>query len=195
MNNILLWGGLNLFVLLMLALDLGVFHRKAHEIKVKEAAIWSAVWVSLSLIFAVGVYRYMGPQSGLEFVTGYLIEYALSVDNIFVFVLIFSYFNVPPRFQHRVLFWGILGALVMRGTMIGMGAFLVARFHWILYVFGAFLVFTGIRMAFQTEEDIEPEANPVIRLVRRFLPVTNNYHGAHFLVKQPTSDGSGLPTR
>ena len=191
-NNILLWGGLNLFVLLMLALDLGVFHRKAHEIKVKEAAIWSAVWVSLSMIFAFGVYRYMGPQKGLEFVTGYLIEYALSVDNIFVFVLIFSYFNVPPRFQHRVLFWGILGALVMRGTMIGMGAFLVARFHWILYVFGAFLVFTGIRMALQKEEDIEPEANPVIRLVRRFLPVTNNYHGAHFLIKQPTKDGSGM---
>ena len=192
MNNILLWGGLNLFVLLMLALDLGVFHRKAHEIRVKEAAIWSAVWVSLSMIFAFGVYRFMGPQKGLEFVTGYLIEYALSVDNIFVFVLIFSYFNVPPRFQHRVLFWGILGALVMRGTMIGMGAFLVARFHWILYVFGAFLVFTGIRMAFQKEEDIEPEANPVIRLVRRILPVTNNYHGAHFLIKQPRKDGSGM---
>ncbi len=192
MNNILLWGGLNLFVLLMLALDLGVFHRKAHEIKVKEAAIWSAVWVTLSMIFAFGVYRYMGHQKGLEFVTGYLIEYALSVDNIFVFVLIFSYFNVPPRFQHRVLFWGILGALVMRGTMIGMGAFLVARFHWILYVFGAFLVFTGIRMALQKEEDIEPEANPVIRLVRRFLPVTNNYHGAHFLIKQPTKDGRGM---
>ena len=192
MNNILLWGGLNLFVLLMLALDLGVFHRKAHEIKVKEAAIWSAVWVTLSLIFAVGVYRFMGRQQGLEFITGYLIEYALSVDNIFVFVLIFSYFNVPPRFQHRVLFWGILGALVMRGTMIGMGAFLVARFEWILYVFGAFLVFTGIRMAFQKEQDIEPEANPVIRLVRRFLPVTNNYHGAQFLVKQPTRDGTGM---
>ena len=192
MNNILLWGGLNLFVLLMLALDLGVFHRKAHEIRVKEAAIWSAVWVSLSMIFAFGVYRFMGPQKGLEFVTGYLIEYALSVDNIFVFVLIFSYFNVPPRFQHRVLFWGILGALIMRGTMIGMGAYLVARFHWILYVFGAFLVFTGIRMAFQNEEDIEPEANPVIRLVRRFLPVTNNYHGAKFLIKQPTKDGSRM---
>ena len=192
MNNLLLWGGLNLFVLLMLALDLGVFHRKAHEVRLKEAAIWSSVWVTLSMIFAFGVYRFMGPQKGLEFLTGYLIEYALSIDNIFVFVLIFSYFNVPPRFQHRVLFWGILGALVMRGTMIGMGAFLVARFDWILYVFGAFLVFTGIRMAFQTEEDIEPEANPVIRLVRRFLPVTNNYHGAHFLVKQPAANGKGM---
>src|SRR5215213_1116542 len=161
----------------MLAIDLGVFHRSAHEVSVKEAATWSAVWVALALVFNYGVYRFLGEQAALEFLAGYLIEKALSVDNIFVFVLIFSYFRVPSRYQHRVLFWGILGALVMRGIMIGLGAYLIERFHWILYVFGAFLIWTGYRMARQDGRAIEPEANPVIRLVRRMVRVTDAYHG------------------
>ena len=179
-----MWVGFNILVLALLSLDLFVFHREAHEVSLKEAAGWSAFWVSLSLLFNLGIYHFMGAQVGLEFLTGYLIEKALSVDNIFVFVLIFSYFNVPPRYQHRVLFWGILGALVMRGAMIGAGAALIHQFHWIIYVFGAFLVFTGIRMAMQTEHAIEPESNPVIRLIRRLIPVTNVYHGQKFFVKE-----------
>jgi len=184
MSQLWPWIGFNLFVLVMLAVDLGVFHRKAHEVTVREAAIWSAVWITLSLSFNYGIYHFMGPQAGIEFLTAYLIEKALSVDNIFVFVLIFTYFGVPSRYQHRVLFWGILGALLMRGVMIGAGAMLIHRFHWIIYVFGAFLVFTGIRMFRQTGDAIEPEANPVLRLVRRILPVTRSYRGQSFLVKE-----------
>jgi tellurite resistance protein TerC len=183
-DGIWLWVGFNAFVLAMLALDLGVFHRKAHEVSLKEAGGWSAFWVALSLIFNVGVYHYLGPQAGLEFLTGYLIEKALSVDNIFVFVLIFSYFRVPARYQHRVLFWGVIGALLMRGAMIGAGAALLERFHWIIYIFGAFLVFTGIRMATQDEHDIEPESSPVVRLVKRFVPVTSAYRGQRFFVRE-----------
>lgn len=184
MDQIWLWIGFNAFVLAMLALDLGVFHRDAHEVSVKEAGAWSAVWVALALLFNFGLYHYMGPEAGLQFLTGYLIEKALSVDNIFVFVLIFSYFQVPSRYQHRILFWGILGALLMRGAMIAAGATLIHQFHWIIYVFGAFLVFTGIRMATQDEMNIEPESNPVIRLVRRFVPVTNEYHGQKFFIRE-----------
>ena len=183
-HTIWLWVGFNIFILAMLAIDLGVFHRKAHAVTIKEAAIWSTVWVTLSLIFNYGVYHFMGPQRGLEFLTGYLIEKALSVDNIFVFVLLFSYFQVPAKYQHRILFWGILGALLMRGGMIAMGAMLIARFHWIIYVFGAFLVITGIRMATHDEMDIEPEANPVLKLVRRILPITNVYHGQSFFIRE-----------
>src|SRR3712207_3439904 len=183
-DQLWLWVGFNVFVLAMLALDLGVFHKQAHEVSLREAGAWSAVWVALALAFNYGVYHFMGAQAGLEFLTGYLIEKALSVDNIFVFVLVFSYFNVPPRYQHRVLFWGILGALLMRGAMIAAGAALIEQFHWIIYVFGAFLVITGIRMAMQTERAIDPEANPVIRLVRRFIPVTNVYHGQSFFIRQ-----------
>src|SRR3954452_5239613 len=168
----------------MLTLDLGVFHRRAHEVSVKEAATWSAVWVALALGFNYGIYHFRGEQAGLEFLAGYLIEKALSVDNIFVFVLIFSYFRVPPEYQHRVLFWGILGALVMRGVMIGLGSYLIHHFEWVLYVFGAFLVWTGYRMARQDERVIEPEANPVIRLVRRLVPVTGSYHGPSFFVRE-----------
>ena len=185
MSSFWLWVGFNALVLALLALDLFVFHREAHEVRVKEAAAWSIFWVLLSLAFGAGVCHFRGSEAGLEFLTGYLIEKALSVDNIFVFVLIFSYFGVPQKYQHRVLFWGVLGALLMRGTMIGAGALLIRRFHWILYVFGAFLVFTGIRMARGEEHDIEPEANPVLRLVRRYLPVTTTYHGQHFFVKEP----------
>src|SRR3954464_8126967 len=169
----------------MLGIDLGVFHRSGHAVSVKEAALWSTVWVMLALGFGGGVYHFMGEAAGLEFLAGYLIEKALSVDNIFVFVLIFSYFRVPPKYQHRVLFWGILGALVMRGVMIALGAYLIHRFHWILYIFGAFLVWTGYRMARQDERAIEPEANPVIRLVRRLVPVTGTYHGPSFFIREP----------
>ena len=182
-DQLWLWIGFNAFVLVMLAIDLGVFHREAHEVSMKEAGAWSALWVALALTFNYGVYRFMGPQAGLEFLTGYLIEKALSVDNIFVFVLIFSYFSVPPRYQHRVLFWGILGALVMRGAMIAAGAVLIAEFHWIIYVFGAFLIFTGIRMAVQKAQAIDATKNPVIRLVRRFVPVSDQYHGQKFWVR------------
>ena len=184
MDQLWVWVGFNLFVLAMLAVDLFVFHKEAHEVSLREAAAWSAVWVALALLFGLGVWMLMGPEPGLQYFTGYLIEKALSVDNIFVFVLIFSYFRVPPRYQHRVLFWGILGALVMRGAMIAAGAYLVQQFHWIIYVFGAFLVFTGIRMATQTEHDIEPESNPIIRLVRRFVPITHTYHGQSFFVRE-----------
>ncbi|HEV2145955.1 MAG TPA: TerC family protein [Longimicrobiaceae bacterium] len=192
MDQIWLWVGFNVFVLAMLALDLGVFHREAHEVSMKEAGGWSAFWVALALLFNAGIYHFMGPREGLEFLTGYLIEKALSVDNIFVFVLIFSYFRVPPKYQHRVLFWGILGALLMRGAMIGAGAVLIERFHWIIYVFGAFLVFTGIRMATQGEPDIEPESNPVLRLVRRFTAVTQVYHGQKFFVREAAAPGGPL---
>jgi len=183
-DQVWLWVGFNAFVLAMLALDLFVFHREAHEVRMKEAAGWSVFWVALALTFNYGVYHFLGPDKGLEFLTGYLIEKALSVDNIFVFVLVFSYFNVQPRYQHRVLFWGILGALLMRGAMIFAGAALIHRFHWVIYFFGAFLVITGIRMATQTEHAIEPESNPVIRLIRRFIPVTKQYHGQKFFVKE-----------
>ena len=184
MHQLELYGGFTLFVLAMLAVDLGVFHRKAHEVSLTEAGAWSAVWVTLALTFNYGVYHFMGAQAGLEFLTGYLIEKALSVDNIFVFVLVFSYFKVPARYQHRVLFWGILGALLMRGAMIGAGAVLIARFHWIIYLFGAFLVVTGIRMATHDDPEIEPEHNPIIRLVRRLLPVSRLYHGQRFFVRE-----------
>lgn len=180
-----IWVGFNVFVLAMLALDLLVFHRRAHELGTREALAWTAVWISVSLVFNAGVYHFMGAQAGLEFFTGYLIEKALSVDNIFVFILIFSYFRIPSRYQHRILFWGVLGALVMRGVMIGAGAYLVHRFHWILYIFGVFLVVTGIRMAFGREGAVEPDSNPVIRLVRRFLPVAGGYEGQRFFVREP----------
>jgi tellurite resistance protein TerC len=189
MDQLLVWVGFNLFVIALLAVDLGIFHREAHEVSMREAATWSAVWVALALSFNYVIYYFLGRQAGLEFLTGYLIEKSLSVDNIFVFVLIFAYFSVPRRYQHRLLFWGILGALLMRGAMIAAGAYLIHQFHWIIYVFGAFLVFTGIRMATQDEHAIEPEANPVIRLVRRVMPVTNAYHGQHFFVRTTGSSG------
>ena len=169
----------------MLALDLGVFNRKAHAVTVKEAGAWTAVWVSLALAFNVGLYVVAGPQAGLEFLTGYLIEYSLSVDNIFVFVLIFSAFKVPAKYQHRVLFWGILGALIMRGAMIALGVVLISRFHWIIYGFGAFLVFAGIRMFFSDEEDtVDLENNLVLRFVRRLFPVTDGYREQNFVVRE-----------
>ena len=189
------WVGFNALVLVLLAIDLGIFNRTAHVVSVKEAGRWSAITVVLALAFAgsiaagvLPVQGVGGHQDALEFITGYLIELALSVDNIFVFVLIFSYFKVPPKYQHRVLFWGVLGALVMRGTMIAAGAFLIERFHWIIYVFGAFLVITGIRMMRQEEEDIEPESNPAIKLVRRFIPITHHYDGQKFFTREKIGD-------
>ncbi len=183
------WAGFTTFVLALLALDLGVFHRKAHAVGTKEAGIWTAVWVSLAALFGVGVYATMGRQPALEFLAGYLIEEALSVDNLFVFILIFSYFRVPEELRHRVLFWGIIGALVMRGAMIAAGAALIERFHWIIYVFGAFLLYTGVRMAFKSDDEIDPEHNPVLRLVRRFTPVTKGFRGSHFFVRETGPHG------
>jgi tellurite resistance protein TerC len=184
MDQLWLWIGFNAFVLAMLAVDLFVFHKEAHEVRAREAAVWSLVWIVLGLVFGAGVYRFMGRDAGLEYFTGYLIEKALSVDNIFVFVLIFSSFRVPARYQHRVLFWGILGALLMRGAMIAAGAYLIQQFHWIIYVFGAFLVFTGIRTAMHVEHDFDSESSLPIRLIRRLVPVTNAYHGQRFFVRE-----------
>lgn len=183
-DQILLWIGFNLFVLLMLALDLGVFHRKAHVVKTKEALLWSAVWIAMALLFNLGVYFWQGQKVALEFLTGYLIEKSLSVDNIFVFIMIFAYFGVPALYQHKVLFWGILGALVMRAVFIASGVALIERFHWIIYVFGAFLILTGVKMAWQKDKEIHPEKNPLLRLFRRLMPVTDRYHGGAFFVKQ-----------
>jgi tellurite resistance protein TerC len=178
------WLAFNAFVLGMLALDLGVFHRKAHEVSLKEAGAWSAVWIALALAFNVGIYLWKGREPALQFLAGYLIEKSLSVDNIFVFVLIFGYFAVPAAYQHRVLFWGILGALLMRGAFIAAGAALLAKFHWIIYLFGAFLVVTGVKMALVRSEGIHPERNPLVRLARRLLRVTNGYREDRFVVRE-----------
>jgi TerC family integral membrane protein len=178
------WIPFNLFILGMLALDLGIFHRRAHSVSLREASLWSGLWIVLSLCFNLGIYVVGGTEPALAFLTGYLIEYALSVDNIFVMVLIFGYFGVDPKYQHRVLFWGILGALVMRGTFIVLGTYLIQQFHWIMYVFGGLLVITGVRMAFREDKPFDAETNRVLRLVRRALPVTPHYHGKHFLVRQ-----------
>lgn len=193
-GTIWLWIGFNLFVLSMLAVDLGVFHRRAHEVSIKEATVWSIVWISLAMLFNVGLYlfwdklsptsNYSNSEAALAFFTGYLIEKSLSVDNIFVFVLIFTFFAVPAVYQHRVLFWGILGALLMRGTLIAVGAVLLKEFHWIIYIFGAFLIFTGIRMAVHRNEEMHPEQNPVVRLLRRIMPVTENYERDHFFIRR-----------
>ena len=179
-----LWIGFLVFVLAMLALDLGVFHRKEHAVRPREAAIWSVVWISLALVFNVGVWHWFGPVRALEFLTGYLIEKALSVDNLFVFLVLFSYFSVPAKLQHRVLFWGILGALVMRAAFIFAGAALIQSFHWVIYVFGAFLVFTGIRLLTAGEGEQHPERNPALRVFRRVVPAVSDYRGPRFIVKE-----------
>jgi tellurite resistance protein TerC len=194
MERLWLWVGFNAGVLAVLALDLGVFHRTSHRVSLREAAVWSTIWIALSLAFGYWLSLQMGRAAGLEFLTGYLIEKALSIDNIFVFVLIFSYFKVPEEYQHRVLFWGILSALVMRGAMIGAGAYLIERFHWIMYVFGAFLAYTGVRLATREGHEVHPEKNPVLRLVRRAMPVTNEYHGQRFFVRLAPA-GRGPVTR
>ena len=177
------WLGFLTFVFLMLALDLGVFHRKAHVVSFKEAAVWSVVWIALGLAFGAGLAWFKGSTAGFEYLTGYVIEKSLSVDNIFVFVMIFSYFAVPAQYQHRVLFWGILGALLMRGVLIAVGAVLIERFHWVIYLFGAFLIVTGIKMFLFRNQQADLEKNPVIRLFKRFVPMTGDYHGQSFLVR------------
>jgi tellurite resistance protein TerC len=193
-ESIWLWVGFNVFVLVLLALDLGVFHRKAHAVSMKEALTWSIIWISLSLLFNLVIYlfwdkmvpnsSYTNGEAALAFLTGYLIEKSLSVDNIFVFILIFSFFAVPAAYQHRVLFWGILGALIMRGILILIGATLLETFHWIIYVFGAFLIFTGIRMARHQDEELKPDQNPIVKFFRRFVPVTENYEGDKFFIRR-----------
>lgn len=175
----------NLFVLAMLALDLGVFNRRAHSYSFREALGWSALWVGLAAGFAVLVYFWHGHAAALEFTTGYLIELSLSVDNLFVFLVIFRFFRVPGELQHRVLFWGILGALITRGFFILAGVGLIRQFHWIIYVFGALLVWSGIKLLRQGETDIDPEKNPVLRAFRRWMPVTDDYVGEKFWVRQP----------
>jgi len=177
-----MWGGFLLFVLAMLALDLGVFHRNAHEVSLKEAGIWSAVWVAIAMAFNAAVYAWFGPERGLEFTTGYLIEKALAVDNIFVFVVIFSAFAVPSILQHRVLFWGVLGALVMRAAFIVAGGAFLQHFHQGIYVFGAILAITGIRLLFQKQEEMHPENNILVRAFRKMMPVTTEYEGDRFVV-------------
>src|SRR4051812_17063630 len=178
--NIWFWIGFIAFVLAMLALDLGVFHRNPHEVRPKEAGLWVAVWVALALAFAAGLHFWAGKETALTFLTGYVIEESLSADNIFVMVLIFEYFRVPKNCQHRVLFYGILGALVMRGLFIAAGAALVSNFHWILYVFGALLVVPGVRMAVKRDEEFDGEQNRIVKLVRRYLPMSHQFHGKHF---------------
>ena len=185
------WIGFNVFVLLMLALDLGVFNRKAHEVSIREAMIWTGVWVTLAMCFNGLIYYWQGKVKALEFFTGYVIEKALSVDNIFVFVLIFSYFKIPAIHQHKILFWGIIGALIMRAAFIFAGVALLEKFHWTIYVFGAILIYTGYKMLTQKEIIIEPEKNPLIKLFRRVMPVTNELHGGKFFVKQ---DGKRFAT-
>jgi len=164
-------------------LDLGVFHRKSHEVKIKEALIWTAIWIFIAMLFNYGIYVYMGEEKALEFLTGYVIEKSLSVDNLFVFIMIFTYFNVNPKYQHKILFWGILGALLMRAIFIFAGVALITKFHWIIYLFGGFLVFTGIKMLFHKDENIEPEKNPLVRLFKKFMPVTTVQEGDRFFLK------------
>jgi len=179
-----IWAGFGVFVLAMLALDLGVFNRKSHQASMTEALTWSGVWILLALLFNAGVWYWRGGAKGLEFLTGYLVELSLSVDNLFVFLLIFAYFRVPAQYQHKVLFWGIIGALVMRAVFIGAGIALIQQFHWVIYVFGAVLVVSGLKMAFEKDKDVHPERNPVLRLLRRLMPVTPEYHGDRFFLVQ-----------
>ena len=171
-------------VLVMMALDLGVFHRKAHAIGVKEATVWTLVWIAVALLFNVGIYALAGKERGLEFLTGYIIEEALSVDNLFVFFVLFNYFAVPGHLQHRVLFWGIVGAIVSRGLFIFVGTALISAFHWVIYVFGAFLIFTGLKILFGSGDKIEPDKNPALRIARRFLPLSGCYDGQRFVTRR-----------
>lgn len=196
-----IWGGFLAFVLAMLALDLGVFHRKAHKVGIKEALIWSAVWISLALVFNLGIFyfwdqiqpgsSYTNREAGIAFLTGYLIEKALSVDNIFVFLIIFGYFKVPEQYQHRVLFWGIIGALIFRAIFIAAGAALLENFFWMMIVFGVFLIFTGIKMALSHDKQLEPDKNPLVKGIRKFMPVSSDYIGQKFLAKV---DGKWIAT-
>lgn len=183
-HSLLIWSVFGLLIISLLLLDLGIFHRKVHEVKMREAALWSCGWITLALLFNGFVWYEMGHQKALEFLTGYLIEESLSVDNLFVFLVIFSYFAVPKIYHHRVLFWGIMGAVVMRAIFIGSGVLLIQKFHWIVYVFGAFLVITGIRMLMVGEREVHPEKNPFVRMLRKFLPIAEQYHAQHFFIRE-----------
>lgn len=196
-SQLLLWGGFNLFVIVMLVLDLGVFQRKAHEVSIKESLIWSVIWIVLALLFAIFVYYQYPAMTGktdlpagfagkttIDYLAAYLVERALSMDNLFVFLLIFSYFRVPAEYHHRILFWGILGALIMRGIFIAAGVTLIHYLDWIIYVFGAFLVYIGIKFALQREKEIHPEKNPILKLARRFVPMTDKDEGGHFFIRR-----------
>ena len=183
-DTVVLWASFNFFVLVMLALDLGVFHRKSHEVGVREALIWTSVWITLAMIFNLFIYFYFDKETAIEFFTGYMIEKSLSIDNIFVIILIFSYFSGPKAYQHKGLFWGILGALVMRVIFILSGIELIHRFHWLVYIFGGFLVITGIRMLKAGEAKLEPEKNPLIKLARRIFRFTPDFEGDNFFVKK-----------
>jgi tellurite resistance protein TerC len=183
-DNIWLWIVFNAFILLMLLIDLGVFHRDNHVISIREALGWTAVWIALALVFNAGLWYYMGTETALKFLTGYLIEKSLSMDNVFVFLLIFTYFRVPAEYQHKVLFWGILGALIFRALFIFAGVALISRFHWIIYVFGAFLIYTGLKMMWEKDKEIHPKKNPILRLFGRFMPISKQYHGDRFFVRR-----------
>lgn len=180
----LLWAGFLVFVAVMLTLDLGVFHRRLHAVRLREAAVWSAVWIGLALAFNAGVLFMFGPDKGLEFLTGYIIEKALSVDNLFVFIVIFAYFKVSPALQHRVLFWGILGALVLRAAFIFAGGALLETLHWAIYVFGGILILTGGRLLFRGDAEQHPERNPAVRLLSRLMPVASDHQGPEFVVRR-----------
>jgi tellurite resistance protein TerC len=183
-GEVWLWVGFTLVVLALLAVDLGLFHRKAHAVPLKEAAIWTSVWFSLAMVFNLAMFLWQGPEKAVEFFTGYVVELSLSVDNMFVFALIFTYFGVPSSYHHRVLFWGILGALIMRGAFIAAGAALLENFQWAFYLFGAFLIFTGIRLAFQKHESVNIDRNLLVRLARRLFPISPRYEGQKFFVRQ-----------
>jgi tellurite resistance protein TerC len=183
-EELILWGSFSVFVLGMLALDLGVFHRKSHEVSVKEALTWTAVWIGLAMLFNLFVFYYFDKETALEFFTAYLVEKSLSIDNIFVIIMIFSYFNVPASYQHKVLFWGIFGALIMRVVFIFAGIELIHKFHWLVYIFGGFLVFTGIRMVTGGDKPMNLEKNPLVKFSRKLFPVTETFEGDSFFVKR-----------
>ena len=180
----ILWIGFSVFILTMLVLDLGVFHRKSHIVELKEALLWSGAWIALALLFNVAVYFFRGYDAALKFLTGYLLEKSLGVDNLFVFLLIFSYFRTPSDYQHKVLFWGIIGAIVMRALFIITGISLIHRFHWIMYLFGLFLVITGAKLACEKDKEVHPEKNPVLRLFRKLMPVTHEYENGKFFIRK-----------
>ncbi|OGQ56100.1 MAG: tellurium resistance protein TerC [Deltaproteobacteria bacterium RIFCSPLOWO2_02_FULL_53_8] len=184
-ENLIPWALFILFIVVMLAIDLGVFNRKDHEVKVKEALAWSGVWVCLALLFNLGIYFWRGQEIAVQFFTGYVIEKSLSIDNIFVFLQVFAYFSVPAKYQHKILFWGVLGAIIMRAIFIGAGVALITQFHWVIYVFGAFLIFTGAKMVFSKDkEEVHPEKNLLIKLLRRLMPISNNYDDGRFFVRK-----------
>lgn len=184
LTQVLMWSGFILFIILMLIFDFKVLNKKQHAVSVRESIKWVLFWISLALVFNIGVYFFKGKTSALEFLTGYLIEYSLSVDNIFVFIIIFEYFAIPPEFRHKVLLWGILGAIIMRGLFIITGVALITKIHWVIYVFGVFLVIIGIKMAFKQDEEIDPGKNPMLKLFRKFIPLTNDFNKGTFFKRE-----------